>query len=113
MKAEIRPLARTAALFERKRLVANTDRTCIRLHPDDSVVVALRALARGQRLPEEDTVLRDDIPAGHKAAVRRIPAGAAVIKYGQVIGFAEADIEPGRHVHTHNVTLHDFSRDYA
>jgi len=93
--------------------VANTDRTCIRLHPDDSVVVALRALARGERLSAEDTVLRDDIPAGHKAAVRRIPAGAAVIKYGQVIGFAEADIEPGRHVHTHNVTLHDFSRDYA
>jgi altronate hydrolase len=96
-----------------KRLVANKDRACIRLHPDDSVVVALRPLGRGQRLPAEDTVLRDDIPASHKAAVRRIPAGTAVIKYGQVIGFAASDIEPGRHVHAHNVSLHDFSRDFA
>ena len=93
--------------------MTSAGRLCIRLHPDDSVVVALKALSRGERLPEEDVVLLDDIAAGHKAAVRRIPAGAAIIKYGQIIGFASADIEPGRHVHTHNVTLHDFSRDYA
>jgi altronate hydrolase len=88
-------------------------RLCIRLHPDDSVVVALNALGRGERLPDEDVVLLDDIAAGHKAAVRRIPAGAAIIKYGQIIGFATADIEPGQHVHTHNVTLRNFIRDYA
>jgi altronate hydrolase len=88
-------------------------RSCIRLHPDDNVVVALKALSRGERLSEENVILLDDIAAGHKAAVHQIPAGAAVIKYGQVIGFASTDIESGRHVHTHNVTLHDFSRDYA
>lgn len=93
--------------------MVNTDRPCIRLHPDDSVVVALRPLGCGTRLEEEGTVLRDDIPAGHKVAVRPIPAGSAIVKYGQIIGFALSDIEPGRHVHTHNVTLHDFSRDYA
>ncbi|HMK34656.1 MAG TPA: altronate dehydratase family protein [Desulfomonilaceae bacterium] len=93
--------------------MTNAGRSCIRLHPDDSVVVALNALSRGERLPHENVVLLDDIPAGHKAAVHPIAAGAAVIKYGQIIGFASADIEPGRHVHTHNVTLHDFSRDYA
>ncbi len=93
--------------------MTNASRSCIRLHPDDSVVVALNALSSGERLPTEDVVLLDDIPAGHKAAVHRIPAGAAVIKYGQIIGFAATDIEPGRHVHTHNVTLHNFSRDYA
>ncbi len=92
--------------------MTNASRACIRLHPDDSVVVALNALSRGERLPNADVVLLDDIPDGHKAAVHRIPAGAAIIKYGQIIGFASADIEPGRHVHTHNVTLHDFSRDY-
>jgi arabinonate dehydratase len=88
-------------------------RSCIRLHPDDSVMVALNALSRGERLPEEGVVVLDGIAAGHKVAVHQIPAGAAVIKYGQIIGFASADIEPGRHVHTHNVILHDFSRDYA
>ncbi len=93
--------------------MTNASRSCIRLHPDDSVVVALNALSRGERLPQEDVVLLDDIAAGHKAALHRIPAGAAIIKYGQIIGFASADIEPGRHVHTHNVTLHNFSRDHA
>ncbi len=85
----------------------------IRLHPDDNVVVALNNLSRGERLPDLDVVLLDDITAGHKAAVRGIDAGEALIKYGQIIGFASEDIEPGRHVHTHNVTLHSFSRDYA
>ena len=93
--------------------MTNVGRSCIRLHPDDNVVVALKALSRGERLLNEDVVLLDDITAGHKAAVRLIPAGAEVIKYGQIIGFASNDIEPGRHVHTHNVTLHNFSRDYA
>jgi len=93
--------------------VTDTGRRCIRLHPDDNVVVALKPLGRGQQLPEEDTLLLDDIPDGHKASVRRIPAGAPVIKYGQIIGFASSDIEQGRHVHTHNVSLRDFSRDYA
>ena len=93
--------------------MTNASRSCIRLHPDDSVVVALKALSRGERLPKEDVVLLDDIAAGHKAAVVGILAGAAVIKYGQIIGFASTDIEPGRHVHTHNVTLRNVSRDYA
>jgi altronate hydrolase len=93
--------------------MTETDRGCIRLHPDDSVVVALKPLSRGQQIPEENTVLLDDIPAGHKFSVRRIPEGGAVIKYGQIMGFASADIEQGRHVHTHNVSLRDFDRDYA
>jgi altronate hydrolase len=99
--------------IQRRDFMTNAGRSCIRLHPDDSVVVALSAVSRGERLPKEDVVLLDDIAAGHKAAVRRIPAGAAIIKYGQIIGFASADIEPGQHVHTHNVTLRNFSRDYA
>ena len=93
--------------------MAETDRSVIRLHPDDTVVTALKPLERGRRLSEENILLLEEIPASHKVAVRPIPTGAAVIKYGQIIGFASADIEPGRHVHTHNVSLHDFTRDYA
>lgn len=93
--------------------MTHASRSCIRLHPDDSVAVALRALSRGEQLPEGGAILLDDIQAGHKVAIKRVPAGAPIFKYGQVIGFASSDIEPGRHVHTHNVSLHDFDRDYA
>lgn len=50
-----------------------------------------------------DTVARDDIPLGHKIAMKHIPAGEKVIKYNVPIGNAIGDIPPGRHVHTHNL----------
>jgi len=43
------------------------------------------------------------IPFGHKIAVAPMAAGAPVIKYGEVIGVATAEIRPGQHVHVHNV----------
>lgn len=43
------------------------------------------------------------IPSGHKLAVKGIGKGDRVLKYGQVIGNATQDIEPGDHVHIHNV----------
>ncbi|MEV6130548.1 altronate dehydratase family protein [Streptomyces violaceusniger] len=45
----------------------------------------------------------DDIPAGHKVAVRAINESAPVRKYGEVIGVALRDIAPGAHVHLHNL----------
>lgn len=45
----------------------------------------------------------DDIPAGHKVAVRAIAEAAPVRKYGEVIGVALRDIPPGAHVHLHNL----------
>ncbi|MFI9756524.1 UxaA family hydrolase [Streptomyces sp. NPDC051963] len=45
----------------------------------------------------------DDIPAGHKIAVRAIAKNAPVRKYGEVIGVALRDIPPGSHVHLHNL----------
>ena len=47
--------------------------------------------------------LVDDIPYAQKFARCAIPAGGEVIKYGEVIGRATADIQPGAHVHIHNV----------
>lgn len=40
---------------------------------------------------------------GHKYATRDIGCGENIIKYGQPIGHATADIKAGEHVHTHNV----------
>ena len=36
----------------------------------------------------------DDIPPGHKVAVRAVAVGAPVHKYGEVIGIAREDIAP-------------------
>jgi altronate hydrolase len=46
-------------------------------------------------------------------AARDIPAGRAVRKYGQIIGFASSDIAAGDHVHTHNLEMGSFTRDHA
>ncbi|MGW1917492.1 UxaA family hydrolase [Streptomyces sp. NPDC002076] len=47
----------------------------------------------------------EDITAGHKVALRDIPMGAPVRKYGEIIGVALADIPAGRHVHVHNLGI--------
>ena len=44
-----------------------------------------------------------DIPCYHKIALRMIAQREPVYKYGEVIGFAKADIPAGAYVHTHNV----------
>ena len=48
----------------------------------------------------------EKIPAGHKYALRDIPIGEYVIKYGEIIGRATQDISKGEWVHTHNVKSH-------
>ena len=53
------------------------------------------------------------IPAGHKVAVRAHAKGEPVRRYGQIIGFASDTIPPGAWVHTHNLGMGDFARDYA
>jgi altronate hydrolase len=87
----------------------------IHLHPEDDVAVTRRALSPGQILsaPPQILAISESIPPGHKLALRAIPAGRAVRKYGQTIGFALTDIPAGGHVHTHNLGMQDFARDYA
>lgn len=59
-------------------------------------------------------IANDDIPAGHKFALKDINKGEYVIKYGQIIGKATCDIKKGEWVHTHNVKSHlDEDVDYA
>jgi len=56
---------------------------------------------------ENDKTIRvdclDNIPIGHKVALKAIKEGDTIIKYGHDIGKAVADIPKGGHVHTHNV----------
>jgi altronate hydrolase len=84
------------------------------LRPGDDVAVAREVLSQIALVLGEGRDLRvpGPIPAGHKLALHAIPQGAAVRKYGQIIGFATADIPAGAHVHVHNVGVRDFERDY-
>ncbi|HEY7306555.1 MAG TPA: altronate dehydratase family protein [Bryobacteraceae bacterium] len=77
----------------------------ILLHPRDNVVVARVALSGNQSLEVNGKPLstRESIPVGHKLAIKPIGRGEPVYRYGNVIGFAVARIEPGDHVHVHNL----------
>ena len=85
----------------------------VRLHPNDNVVTARIALMPNTAVTAEGLAAAARIPAGHKIATRPIAKGEPVRKYDQIIGFASQDIQPGEHVHVHNVEMHDFARDYA
>src|SRR5262245_55920812 len=87
----------------------------VHLRPADNVAVARKAIPAGTTLSFNGASLRTAgaIPLGHKFAVAAIREGDAIGKYGQVIGFAAKAIAAGEHVHTHNVSLGSFQRDYA
>jgi (2R)-sulfolactate sulfo-lyase subunit alpha len=50
-----------------------------------------------------DIKINQDIPIGHKVAIREISEGGTVIKYGTDIGRTVSDIASGDHLHVHNV----------
>jgi altronate dehydratase small subunit len=47
--------------------------------------------------------LKSPIPHGHKVALTSLASGADVVKYGVVIGRLVHAVDPGEHVHTHNL----------
>ncbi len=75
----------------------------------DNVATATTDLKKGADIrvssgeSEINLVLRQDIPFGHKLALKDIKNGEAVVKYGEVIGRATADIGSGEYVHVHNI----------
>ena len=71
----------------------------------DDVGLVQRDISRGTLVQTADGVVAagDDIPTGHKVAVRAVAEGRPVRKYGEVIGIARRDIMPGTHVHVHNL----------
>ena len=64
-------------------------------------VEAQSATFEGQHV--STVTIAQDIPLGHKVAMRDIPEGVEVIKYGRPIGQATEAIASGAHVHTHNL----------
>jgi (2R)-sulfolactate sulfo-lyase subunit alpha len=74
-------------------------------------VVVVEGVKAGQHLAgwimEDDkdieVVAKNDIPIGHKVALKDYREGDTVIKYGVDIGKVVAPIARGEHLHVHNV----------
>ncbi len=80
--------------------------------PKDNVgVVVVEGLRAGTDMlgvvTETDKTLKlkskDDIPIGHKVALKPLKKGETVIKYGEDIGRMVADAAVGEHVHVQNL----------
>ncbi|PYN93051.1 MAG: galactonate dehydratase [Candidatus Rokuibacteriota bacterium] len=84
------------------------------LRPEDDVAIAKKEIAAGTVLEDGAARIeaRQDVKPGHKIARHAVRTGAAVRRYGQVIGFATRDIEVGDHVHTQNLGIGDLQREY-
>ncbi len=82
----------------------------VRLDPSDNVVTAIKPLQTGEAV--EGNATTSLIPRGHKIATERLMPGDPVRKYAQVIGYASEEIDPGDHVHTHNVEFRNTDADY-
>lgn len=80
-------------------------KTVLKIDASDNVAVALAELPAGTEIADDDGVIGilERIPEGHKVALRQMHQGDPVLKYGEVIGVATADISAGTHVHVHNV----------
>jgi len=50
-----------------------------------------------------DVAARQDIPIGHKVALKDMAAGDTVVKYGIDMGKVVAPIRKGEHAHVHNI----------
>lgn len=77
----------------------------IKIHPSDNVGVALEPLDKGSFITIDGEIieLNDNIPQGHKFALKTIVKGDSVIKYGHLIGRIKETVTPGTWIHTHNL----------
>ena len=80
------------------------ERLTIQINDHDNVAVVVHDLPAGSKL-EGGLVTRDPIPQAHKIALRDIPAGGEIVRYGVVLGYAKADIPAGSWINEHMLDL--------
>jgi (2R)-sulfolactate sulfo-lyase subunit alpha len=85
---------------------------CVLHDPNDSVaVVVVEGVKAGMALTglvlDEDRTISlqctQDIPIGHKVALKDLAVGDTVIKYGVDIGKVVQAVQKGQHAHVHNI----------
>ena len=82
----------------------------VQVQPTDNVASIFAAVSAGDVVEVmardgsmESIPVHEAIPYGHKIALRDIPSGGTVLKYGESIGIATKDIQRGDYVHVHNL----------
>jgi len=77
----------------------------LRIHPADSILVALKNLQAGETVEYNGHPysLKENIPAKHKFYMRDEPAGSEVIMYGVLVGKTARDVIAGSRVSTENL----------
>lgn len=77
----------------------------LKINPSDNVAVAIVAQKAGNLIQVEgnEITLLEDIPAGHKVALKDFVPGENVIKYGYPIGHVTADVRKGAWLNEHNI----------
>ena len=76
------------------------------VHEADNVGIVIKDIAVGEAVilaRGREWTARKPIPRYHKVALAAIKTGEPIIKYGETIGQAREDIQPGDHVHIHNL----------
>src|ERR1700735_3143905 len=76
------------------------------VHARDNVAIVVNegGLPAGTRFDSGLTLL-DDVPEAHKIALEDIAAGAPILRYGSIIGYAEGDIARGSWVHEERMRM--------
>lgn len=69
----------------------------------DNITDGTEVEIRDKKGEGERVIVRGDVPYGHKIAVTEIKKGGLILKYGEEIGIATADIQKGEYVHVHNL----------
>ncbi len=77
----------------------------IKINPADNVAVAVDPLQKGDRLQIDggEIVVGEEIPAGHKVALKAFAPDEHIIKYGYPIGHARQAIAQGAWVNEKNI----------
>jgi len=78
---------------------------------DNVAVVVVEGVKAGMAMTgwimDEDRMIevqaRQDIPIGHKVALRDMAVGDTVWKYGIDMGKVVAPVQTGQHAHVHNI----------
>lgn len=66
----------------------------VKIHENDNVAVAVRAITKDEKIMD-DLYALEDIPQAHKISLCDIPKGKEVVRYGVVLGYAKHDILKG------------------
>lgn len=96
--------------FANAPLPSVTAQRLLRIHPDDSVVVALTDLQAGETITHEarPLTLLSAVAAKHKVVLRSLAVGDPIVMYGVLVGRATQPIPRGAALTTDNVR-HDAS----